>query len=200
MPPPSYDILQGHVEKYELTQSGAQTSHNCQAKGGTGMKTAMAVVLVAGLLCLAAGTSFATSGSASATASLTVEEIINVEVNWRSTGTPTKDFGTVPTGIGVNDYLDIDVGHNMDMFQTFSLGVGVDKNLGPDWAEYVSVYDGVDVLTWAQAEFGDVQTFGTAIGGSSQVFSESVEVTFFVGSAQTFGTFQFEVEVIVTSI
>jgi hypothetical protein len=76
----------------------------------------------------------------------------------------------------------------------------VDKNLGPDWAEYVSVYDGVDVLTWAQAEFGDVQTFGTAIGGSSQVFSESVEVTFFVGSAQTFGTFQFEVEVIVTSI
>lgn len=164
------------------------------------MRTGVLVVLVAALLCLAAGTSFATEGSATATAGLTVEEIVNVSVNWRSTGTPTKDFGTVPTGVGVNDYLDIDVDHNMDPSQVFLLGARVYKTLGPDWADDVVIYDGADGRSWDQGTFGATQYFMNTIGGTSQVFTVPVQVTFNVDPVQAFGTFEFDVEMIVTSI
>jgi hypothetical protein len=188
------------VEKYGFASSGAQLSHNCQAKGGIGMKTAMAVVLVAALLCLAAGTSLAVDGTDTATATLTVEEIINVEVNWRSTGTPTKDFGTVPTGVGVNDYLDIDIDHNMDPSQVFLLGDRMYRLSGPEWADEIVTYDGTDSHSWGEGVFGALQYFSTPIGGSSQVFTESLEVTFVVGSGQTYGAFEFQIDIIVTSI
>ena len=164
------------------------------------MKARVLVVFVAVLLGLSAGTGLAASGSATATADLTVQEIINVEANWRGTGTPTKDFGTVPTGVGVNDYLDIDIDHNMDQFQTFSLGVAVDKNLGPDWLGEVYAYYGDDLLSWDQSLFGSVFTFPTPIGGVTQVFSEAVEITFGIQSGQAYAAYQFEVEIIVTSL
>jgi hypothetical protein len=164
------------------------------------MKTAMAVVLVAAVLCLSAGTGFAAEGSATATADLIVEEIVEVAVYWTGTGVPAQDFGTVPTGVLVSDDLNIDVNHNMDPSQTFHLGASVSKITGPAWADNVYIYDGADGRSWDEGTFGANQYFSNPIGGSSQSFTKPVTVNFDVDAVQTFGTFQFEIEIMVSSI
>jgi hypothetical protein len=188
------------MEEYGFASSGAQLSHNCQPKEGIGMKTLMAVVLVTSLLCLSAGTSFAATGSASATADLIVQEILEVTVAWFETGVPAQDFGTVPTGVLVSDDLSIGVNHNFDPTQTFSLGASVSKIMGPAWVDDVYIYDGADGRSWDEGTFGATQYFSNPIGGSSQSFMVPVTVNFDVDPVQTFGTFQFEIEMIVTSL
>lgn len=164
------------------------------------MKTSVLFVSAVGLVWLWVGASVAATGSATATADLIVQEIVEVAVAWQGTGTPTQDFGTVPTGVLVSDDLNIDVNHNMDPSQTFYLGASVDKNLGPDWVDDVYIYDGVEGRAWDQGSFGANQYFGTPRGGSSQSFTVPVAVNFDVDAVQPFGTFQFEIEIIMSSI
>jgi hypothetical protein len=48
-----------------------------------------------------------------ATADLTVEEAVTVELTWESTGTDRVDYGAVLPGSAVNDALFLHVLHNL---------------------------------------------------------------------------------------
>jgi hypothetical protein len=164
------------------------------------MKTGILLSVVVSVVCLWAGASLAAEGSATATADLIVQEIVEVAVYWTGTGVPAQDFGTVPTDTLVSDALNIDVNHNMDPSKTFNLGASVSKITGPAWADNVYIYDGADGRSWTEGTFGANQYFSDPIGGSSQSFTKAVTVNFDVDAVQTFGTFQFEIEIMVSSI
>jgi hypothetical protein len=166
------------------------------------MKTAMSVVLVAVLLCLSAGTSFAISASATATATFDIQTTLEVAVTWQNTGVPAQDFGTVSPPNLLTDYLDLEVTHNMDPLQTFRVGAQVDKIAGPDWVDYVHLVELNDLeeLQWNQSMFGTVKEFSWAFGGVSQHFVEPIEVKFIVDATQPFAVYEFSIEVFVTSL
>jgi len=131
---------------------------------------------------------------------LTVQDDIVATAQWQSTGTSAKDFGGVLPNSSAADVLDLSVSHNMGAAQTFSLGVNVQKLVGPDWDSNIVINDGAENLNWLQADFGTADTFAAAIGGTAEDFTKPLAVTINIGATQDPDTYQFQITLTVTSL
>lgn len=165
------------------------------------MRRAVLVVLVIGMAALASGTALAASGTDFATASLTIESVVDVALTWQSTGSMNTDFGTVPVGSVLHDVLVMDVTHNMGTDQMFSVTATVNQLAGSPWESLMSLIMVSDFLYWGQggAAFGTPQEFPDYVG-LAEVFQETMNLEIDVASNQPNGTYDFEFMITVTSL
>ena len=164
------------------------------------MRRTVLAVLAARLIALMSGTGWAAVGTTNASADLTVQDDIIATAAWQSTATSSKDFGGVLPSSSAADVLDLTVNHNMGAAQTFTLSVNVQKLIGPDWDSDVTLNDGAETLTWEQADFGTIQTYAAAIGGTTEDFTAPLEVSFNVAPQQGSEAYQFQITLTVTSL
>ena len=157
-------------------------------------------VLAASLIILGSGTGWAATGVSNASADLTVQDDIVCSAVWQSTATNSRDFGGVLPNSAAADVLELTVNHNMGAAQTFTLSVNVQKLIGPDWDSDVTLNDGAETLTWEQADFGTIQTYAAAIGGTTEDFTAPLAVSFNVAPQQGSEAYQFQITLTVTSL
>lgn len=141
------------------------------------------------------------SGSGTATATIQVPQSLSLVLSWLSSGTSSKDFGSVLPNATATDQIVLDVTHTMPAATTFAVQASVTKTGGPDWVENVVLQDGsAQNLFWTQANFGAAQSFAGAIGGTSTSFSKSYLANVNVGATQAASEYQFELNFTVTSL
>jgi hypothetical protein len=157
---------------------------------------------VVGIAALLSSTTFAATGSDQATASLTIDNVISVILTWQSSGASHADLGTVATDDEYYDVLVMDVSHNMGASQTFMVSAVVDKTTGADWESFIYLIMVSDFLYWGNvgSPFGSNLDFPDYVGGSSEIFQETINAGFSVDSHQPNGTYNFEFTIILTSL
>jgi hypothetical protein len=165
------------------------------------MRRAFLAVLVVGVVVGGSGTTLAATGSDVATASLRIDNVIEVTLTWQSTGSMNTDFGTVPTDTVVGDYLLVDVTHNMGTDQQFVVSAIVDQLSGSPWESILTLRMFSTWLHWGvgAADFGTSQDYPDPVGGAES-FDEWIEMGIDVPSGQPNGTYQFEYTITLTSL
>jgi hypothetical protein len=165
------------------------------------MRRAVLAIVVVGLVLLLGGTALAVTGSDVATASLTIDNIVVVDLTWLSTGTPSLDFGTVPPDTILRPHLVMDVTHNMGPVQSFLVTATVDQPAGPAWDSLMNLVLFDSDLYWGPggAAFGTPQDFFDSVGGAES-FQEEIHAELYVSTTQPNGTYTFEFTIMLTSL
>jgi hypothetical protein len=165
------------------------------------MRRAVCVAVAVMMAALLSSPAFAASDSDVATASVTVEEVVDVALTWQTTGTSHIDLGPIAPGElpTPTEILIMDVAHNLVGNPQYSVQAEVDKTSGPDWVGSIDLYLGPESLVWYQADFGTPQTFGNPVGQEGP-FQELFAVDFWVAAGQPEATYNFEFTITLTSL
>jgi hypothetical protein len=106
------------------------------------MRRAVCVAVAVMMAALLSSPAFAASDSDVATASVTVEEVVDVALTWQTTGTSHIDLGPIAPGElpTPTEILIMDVAHNLVGNPQYSVQAEVDKTSGPDWVGSIDLY------------------------------------------------------------
>jgi hypothetical protein len=150
---------------------------------------------------MVSGVAFAATDSGVATATVTIDEIVSVDLTWQTTGTSHIDLGPYPPDLspGPTEILVMDVTHNLVGNPQYSVEANVVQPTGPEWFGAIMIALGPEWLTWYRTDFGTPQTFSSYVGEVGP-FSELLPVDFVLDSRLTNDTYGFEFTITLTSI
>jgi hypothetical protein len=164
------------------------------------VRRAALAVLVGFPVILFAASGYGADATDTATAALTVDNVVSLSFTWDDTGTDHIDLGTVPNDSHATGWFTADVTHNMDPSQTFDVSFVVEKTLGPAWENYVSIDNVLETLYWDETDFGASKDFVFPVGGTSQTFQVTAAFYAWVSATQASASYQFDITMTVTSL